>query len=167
MTIVLPAIMALYDLYFLSGGRPGGLLRRWPLYATLAVLCLFFTVRTVAPLGGLGRGGGPGAGAPGTTPPQTRYAPIPALTRLPTAGFGVTTTTPGEYLLTESNVVLYYIALLVLPINQNIDYDFPVSRGPLETPRPARARGSPSPCPRQPSRCSCTRPRSPSQPSCT
>ncbi|MGC2064154.1 MAG: tetratricopeptide repeat protein [Thermodesulfovibrionales bacterium] len=34
----------------------------------------------------------------------------------------------GDYLMTEMRVVVTYIRLLLLPINQNLDYDFPVSR---------------------------------------
>ncbi len=33
-----------------------------------------------------------------------------------------------EYLLTQSRVLLTYIGLLLFPINQNLDYDFPLSR---------------------------------------
>ncbi len=35
-----------------------------------------------------------------------------------------------EYLLTEARVVVTYLRLLVLPVGQNVDYDFPVSRSP-------------------------------------
>lgn len=35
--------------------------------------------------------------------------------------------TPGNYLFTQFSVVLKYIQLLLLPINQNVDYDFPIS----------------------------------------
>lgn len=33
-----------------------------------------------------------------------------------------------DYLLTQGNVVVTYMRLLILPVNQNLDYDFPVSR---------------------------------------
>lgn len=37
------------------------------------------------------------------------------------------TVTPLNYLLTQFSVIVKYIQLLVLPINQNLDYDFPLS----------------------------------------
>ena len=37
------------------------------------------------------------------------------------------TLTPGNYLLTQFSVIVKYIQLLFLPINQNLDYDFPIS----------------------------------------
>ena len=52
----------------------------------------------------------------------------------PSAGFGVKSISPLEYLFTQFNVIVYYIALLLVPINQNLDYDFPVSRGLFEMP---------------------------------
>jgi len=55
----------------------------------------------------------------------------------PTAGFGVKGLTSGQYMLTELNVLVYYIALLAVPVNQNLDYDFPVSSGLFEVLRPA------------------------------
>ena len=50
------------------------------------------------------------------------------------AGFNVRSISPWEYLLTQSNVLVYYIFLLFVPVNQNLDYDFPVSRGLFELP---------------------------------
>jgi protein O-mannosyl-transferase len=38
----------------------------------------------------------------------------------------------GEYLCTQFSVIVTYIRLLVLPINQNLDYDFPISHSLLE-----------------------------------
>jgi Flp pilus assembly protein TadD len=37
------------------------------------------------------------------------------------------TITSGNYLLTQFSVIVKYIQLLFLPVNQNLDYDFPVS----------------------------------------
>ena len=37
-----------------------------------------------------------------------------------------------DYLLTQSRVLLTYLRLLVFPINQNLDYDFPLSRSFFE-----------------------------------
>ncbi len=41
---------------------------------------------------------------------------------------------PYEYFLTQSRVITKYIALLVLPVNQNSDYDFAISHGLLDPP---------------------------------
>jgi len=92
---------------------------------------------TIAPLGGFNdiSRETSRATAPATLRHESRYADIPALKSLPTAGFGVVTTTPTEYFMTESNVLLYYYSLLILPINQNIDYDFPLSRGLFTWPK--------------------------------
>jgi thioredoxin-like negative regulator of GroEL len=44
----------------------------------------------------------------------------------------ITSLTPaisrGEYLLTQFRVILTYLRLLLLPVGQNVDYDYPVSR---------------------------------------
>ena len=42
------------------------------------------------------------------------------------------TITPVNYLLTQFSVILKYIGLLVLPIGQNLDYDFPLSNSFFE-----------------------------------
>ncbi len=41
---------------------------------------------------------------------------------------------PYEYFLTQLRAITKYISLLVLPVNQNADYDFAVSRGFLDPP---------------------------------
>lgn len=40
--------------------------------------------------------------------------------------------TAGEYLLTQFSVILTYIRLFILPVNQNLDYDYPISHSLLE-----------------------------------
>ena len=42
------------------------------------------------------------------------------------------TITPVNYLLTQFSVIVKYIQLLILPINQNLDYDFPLSNSFFE-----------------------------------
>lgn len=44
------------------------------------------------------------------------------------AGFGVRETTIWEYLMTQFRVIVTYLRLIVFPVNQNLDYDYPVSR---------------------------------------
>ena len=41
---------------------------------------------------------------------------------------------PGNYLLTQFQVIVTYIRLIFLPINQNLDYDYPVAKSLLESP---------------------------------
>lgn len=53
---------------------------------------------------------------------------------LPPSIYNPETITPWNYLLTQFSVIVKYIQLLILPINQNIDYDFPVSNHILEWP---------------------------------
>ncbi len=135
--LTLPALVLLYDIYFISQGSPKKILKTWPLYAALTLISLFFIINTVAPLGGFNDMSKETAQstAPATARPDGRYANIPALQSLPTAGFGVTTTTPLQYFMTESNVLLYYYSLLILPMNQNLDYDFPASKGLFSLPK--------------------------------
>ena len=40
--------------------------------------------------------------------------------------------TAWQYLLTQFSVILTYIRLFILPVNQNLDYDYPISHGLLE-----------------------------------
>lgn len=46
---------------------------------------------------------------------------------LPPSIFNAETITPWNYLLTQFSVLVKYIQLLIVPFNQNVDYDFPVS----------------------------------------
>lgn len=44
------------------------------------------------------------------------------------------TITPFNYFFTQLSVIVKYIQLLVLPINQNVDYDFPIANSLFEIP---------------------------------
>jgi tetratricopeptide (TPR) repeat protein len=46
---------------------------------------------------------------------------------IPPSQYNPYTLTPLNYLFTQFNVIIKYIQLLFLPINQNLDYDFPIS----------------------------------------
>jgi len=48
-----------------------------------------------------------------------------------TAGLGFDRFTPWEYLLTQFGVIAHYLRLIVLPIGQTFDYDWPLARDPL------------------------------------
>jgi hypothetical protein len=125
--ITLPAVIFLYDLYFVSGGKIRGVFGRWPLYAALVVIVIYLSVSTIVPMGGFGDLSEESSGLAG-------IAATPAA-GAPSAGFGVKSISPKEYLFTQFNVLLYYMALLLVPVNQNLDYDFPVSRGLFEVPQ--------------------------------
>jgi Tfp pilus assembly protein PilF len=49
-----------------------------------------------------------------------------------TAGFRVPGITPLEYFLTQCRAFWRYVRLLILPVGQNLDPDFPISRGVLD-----------------------------------
>ncbi|HLA51319.1 MAG TPA: hypothetical protein VJZ92_03600 [Thermodesulfobacteriota bacterium] len=105
--ITLPAVLFLYDYCFLSSGNMKKITARLPLYLVLIAMLAFFATRTLTGL----------QETPGGS-----------------AGFNVQSITAKEYLLTQFNVLIYYITLLFVPINQNLDYDFPVSKGLFEVP---------------------------------
>jgi len=48
-----------------------------------------------------------------------------------TAGLGFDRFTPWEYLMSQFGVILHYLRLVVLPIGQTFDYDWPLARTPL------------------------------------
>ncbi|MHC4278330.1 MAG: hypothetical protein ACYSTI_13575, partial [Planctomycetota bacterium] len=125
--ITLPAVIFLYDFYFVSGGDIRVVAKRWPLYAVLVVIVLYLAVSTIVPMGGFGDLSEESSGLAGLAAAPQAEAP--------SAGFGVKSISPKEYLFTQFNVLLYYVALLLVPVNQNLDYDFPVSSGLFEVPQ--------------------------------
>ncbi|MBZ0220918.1 MAG: hypothetical protein K8I01_10870 [Candidatus Methylomirabilis sp.] len=163
----LPAIILLYDICFIAKGRCREMLSRWPVYCLLAALFAYFTVTTVAPLGGLSRpkkvsaieaserhaaalplrvlkivsapsfltapeANAEEAGAPLS---QDRAQDAGEKSKYgDSAGFGLSGVSPKEYLYTQFNAIVYYIALLTVPVNQNIDYDFPWASELLKAP---------------------------------
>lgn len=140
MAFTLPAAVFLYDIYFISKGRIKALSGRWPLYLALIILMAIFLVRTVAPLISTAalepQHNAVTAQDLSVEAGKTKYR-IPGITPLkkaPSAGFGVTNVSPKEYLLTQFNVIVYYLSLLVVPVNQNIEYDFPISKDLFSSP---------------------------------
>ena len=129
--ITLPALVVFYDIWFVA--PKGGLKSRLPLYGVLFLLLVYFVAATIVPLGGFGDLSAQLSGQFQSIPAAT--GPATTGVGAPTAGFGVKGISPFEYLLTQFNVLIYYIALLFVPINQNLDYDFPVSRGLFEVPQ--------------------------------
>ncbi|MEE8574462.1 MAG: hypothetical protein V3T30_03525 [Thermodesulfobacteriota bacterium] len=151
--ITLPAVIILYDIYFTRAPRFKAVLSRWPLYGVLLLVMLYFTVTTVLPLAGFddikNKLISPISSAelsesdfperPGFSLVSTAHAATaPAVKNdapvYVTSGLGILGLGPKEYILTELNVLTYYLLLLAVPMNQNLDYDFPVSRRLLQTP---------------------------------
>lgn len=144
----LPAIILIYDYCFASDRSVKTVLSRWPLYLFLFMLFVFFAVTTVASTSGLnsddaaamngrienGNGKTPSLQRQNAKESAPKEPSRPDDASKPTAGFGLSYFTPKEYLYTQFNVMVYYLVLIAVPINQNLDYDFPVSRGLFETP---------------------------------
>jgi len=108
--ITLPAIIFLYDYCFLAHGNLKELIPRLPIYIIIVGILGFLAAPTFT---GLQETPGGEGGS---------------------AGFNVQSITSKEYLFTQFNVLIYYITLLFVPINQNLDYDFPISKGLFEVP---------------------------------
>lgn len=62
---------------------------------------------------------------------SSKSARLGALTKLAEGSIGISR---GHYFLTQFRVVLTYLRLLFIPLNQNLDYDYPVSRTLWELP---------------------------------
>lgn len=128
----LPAIVLLYDFCFLARGRLSDMKGRWPVYAVLAGLFIFFAVNTIMPLGGFGDLSS--ESAVGEVSEGVKEAAPIVAPKEASAGFKVTYITPKEYLFTQFNVLVYYIALIVVPKYQNLDYDIPRAEGLFTAP---------------------------------
>ena len=104
--VTLPAMLLIYDFLFLSDSKLKPVLSRWMGYLLVALPWAYIAYRlSTANLSG--------------------------------AGFGIigqNNLTPWTYLLTSFNVLWTYIRLLILPINQNLDYGYPLSRTLFEFP---------------------------------
>ena len=152
--ITLPAVVLLYDFCFVAKGSAIGLFKkRWPLYGLLGALLVAFTVLTVIPMGGfsdLSEESAEASGVEGVAAPSVGTTATARLKHAPvSAGFSLKGISPKEYLFTEFNVMAYYFALVAVPINQNLDYDFPISKSLFETPevKPGTALTIPLPPP--------------------
>lgn len=98
--VTLPATLVLYDFLFIADSKIQPILSRWKTYLLVALPWGFIAyVLMTTPLAG--------------------------------AGFGVSgerELTPKTYLLTSFNVLWTYIRILIFPINQNLDYTYPVAK---------------------------------------
>ena len=110
--VTMPALILLYDFYFISRGKVKELSKRWPLYMVMLICLVLFIWKSLIPAGGFGD------------------------LSAASAGFNVRSVSSWEYLLTQCNVLVYTIFFFCLCLlNQNLDYDFPVSRGLFEMPQ--------------------------------
>ncbi|MDO9287293.1 MAG: hypothetical protein Q7T83_00725 [Thermodesulfovibrionales bacterium] len=111
--VTLPVVILLYDFFFLSDGDIKTLSRRW------AVHLLFFMtlISLMYFMGGLVKS----------------FVATDAVSLPPTSGIEAETSSISrhEYFLTQFRVIWTYIKLLILPINQNLDYNYGLSRGLL------------------------------------
>ena len=98
-TAVLPVLLLLTDYYWNPGFSVAGIRRNWRLYIPIAV-----------------------AGA------LAIAFVFRVLSAASTAGFGVKEFTWYQYFFTECRVVWDYLWMFLLPVGQNLDPDFPISR---------------------------------------
>ncbi|MGE5750817.1 MAG: tetratricopeptide repeat protein [Nitrospirota bacterium] len=96
----LPVMIALYEFLFLEGTTKKRILLLLPLLLTMTIIPLNL-LGTARPLGDM-------------------LNDISEATRLQT------TVSRGEYLITEFTVLATYLRLLFFPVNQNLDYDYPI-----------------------------------------
>ena len=113
-SFTLPIVILLYDFAFFPGEGGGEsvkdkLRRTWPFLLTLLII----------PLSLFGPGAA-GGGAAGVIHEQH-------LEHLDTLS-------PWTYILTQSTVVVKYLRLLILPVGQNVDYDYPIYDSLLSAP---------------------------------
>jgi len=104
--VTLPAMLFLYDYLFLSDSTLKSVLSRWKAYVLVAL-------------------------------PWGLIAYVMMTTTLSGAGFGITgerSITPVTYLLTSFNVLWTYIRILFYPVNQNLDYSYPIAKTLFEFP---------------------------------
>lgn len=119
-TITLPAIILLYEFFFFSPSLMS--LTKKLVYLIPFLLTFFIIPLSRYGVGLLGISGGTFIGIAevgdviGDATQETR-----ALSRT-------------DYLLTQFNVISTYIRLLFFPVNQNLDYDYPISRTLFEFP---------------------------------
>ncbi|MDH3327712.1 MAG: hypothetical protein OEM01_00585 [Desulfobulbaceae bacterium] len=98
----LPLVIALYEFMFFTGPVGKRLLRLLPLLMTLSIVPLT--------LAGINK---PAGDVISGIAPATR---------------GYEGLSRSDYLLTQFRVIVTYLRLLILPVNQNLDYDYPVFR---------------------------------------
>ncbi len=102
--VVAPVVVLLYDRTFLTSTFSHALRRRWGLYAGLAATWLILAACGVV------RGV--------FFPPEDAHASV---------GFGYEGVSPLDYALSQPDVILYYLRLVVWPVGLCLDYGWPVA----------------------------------------
>lgn len=105
-SFTLPVALVIFDLCFLTGSHQQRIIRVLPFILCLLLMPVYL-VGMDAGMDVINRGGG----ITGTTP-------LPRM----------------AYLYTECRVLVTYLRLLILPVGQNLDYDYPVYTSLFETP---------------------------------
>ena len=109
MTITLPIIILIYEAYFLKKeGKGFGWKEALPFLIGLIIIPLTMTLTS-----------------------SVNFKEMKRVSELPV------TISSHDYALTQINVIPTYIRLLLMPVDQNIDYDFPISKTFTAWPTPA------------------------------
>ncbi len=113
--VTLPVTILLYDFFFISGGNFKALSKKWTIhllfFLTLLPLMYFMGVSQISSFISTDTVQSP--------PTSTTYMETSSISR-------------SEYLFTQCRVIWTYIRLLIFPVNQNLDYNYTVSKGLLE-----------------------------------
>lgn len=104
--VVVPAVLLLTDYWWTPGFSFKGIVRNWKLYALMAAGGLAGVALFWKMILGAGTNG--------------------------SAGFGIRDFTWYQYLFTQFRALFVYIANFVLPLNLNLDWQFPISRTILD-----------------------------------
>ncbi|MCX6632194.1 MAG: hypothetical protein NTW28_31675, partial [Candidatus Solibacter sp.] len=104
--VVLPVLFVLTDFWWNPESRLRGVLANWKLYAVLAVGAAYGVALSWRLILGIGTGG--------------------------SAGFAMKDFTWYQYLFTQFRAVFAYLFSFLLPVNLNVDWDFPISRSIFE-----------------------------------
>jgi hypothetical protein len=134
--ITLPIIIFVFDLFFFGLRGEDSWRGRWPLHIAMAILLIFFMGKSLASMSVFvsmmeNRSD---ISSVERSEEETPKAASEVAVSMPTAGFAIEGLSSSVYMMTEFNVITYYMALLVLPMNQNIDYDFPISKSFTHSP---------------------------------
>jgi tetratricopeptide (TPR) repeat protein len=103
-TVTLPVLLLLTDYFWNPGFSLSGMRRNWRVYVPVV-------------LGGVALGG---------------YVASRAVAGSQSAGFGLSSVSPLQYLLTQFGVFFHYVRLFVVPVNLNADYDHPFAKSLLD-----------------------------------
>ncbi len=102
----LPAILLMYDLFFVSRFAWAEIMKRWRLYAVSLVVTLILITKVLL------------------ASESSKYG----------VGFGIEGITPLHFFYTQLSVIVRYLALLIYPADLSLDYDFPIATSLISLP---------------------------------